>query len=174
MEKEIVNSGGISLYTLSIVVIVVAIGVVGYVGYKKKQKLKAFEKEENIEKEAQEKVKEEIRKKLIKLENDFEKKSIAYYLPTLLLDSNLEENKKDSLIAKNLYKNKRVYSQPIILWDDFTKMGEGEVLDKFLKEKIKNFKDRDKYTLKGAFETMLLKQAKQKTIDIIKREELKV
>ncbi len=114
-----------------------------------------------------------IREKLEKLEIEFHKKAINYYLPTLLLDSTLSrEERKEFLKERNHIK---VVSLERIDWSDFTITGEeGNILDKILEEKIKNFHKKDDYLLYDAFKFMLLEKAKKETEEIIKEEEKNV
>ena len=114
-----------------------------------------------------------IREKLEKLEIEFHKEAINYYLPTLLLDSNLSrEEKKEFLKERNHIK---VISLERIDWSDFTIIGEeGNIFEKILEEKIKNFHEKDDYFIKDAFKFMLLEKAKKETQQIINEKEKSV
>jgi len=114
-----------------------------------------------------------IREKIKKLEIEFHKKAINYYLPTLLLDTPLSrEERKDFLKRHN---HTKVISLERIDWSDFSITGEeGRILDKILEEKIQNFSEKDDFVIKDAFKFMLLEKAKKEAEQIIKEKEKNV
>jgi hypothetical protein len=102
--------------------------------------------------------KEEIKEIVNQIENDFEKEAIGYYLQSI--SHNYPDEKMDKLFESY----PKVYAMPIIKWDNYEKIDYKslEIRDEIVKDKIKDYQDKDKYTLLGAYENYLLEKAKNK------------
>lgn len=148
--------------------IIVASGVAGYFIYQKQREKKAFQAEEKRKKEC----KSKVQTKLLTLEEDFQNKAIAYYLPILVLESILSREEQRQLIANHLYRNQEVLAMPRIDWDEFVIVGEeGRMLDVLLEEKVDNYKEKNQYTPKDAYKNFLLENAQKEALKIIQEEE---
>ena len=112
--------------------------------------------------------KTEISEKLEKLEKNFLEIATSYYLRLQLFDSKSSIEEQEIILEDC----EEIIFLEKIKWNDFVIINEeGDILDKLLEEKIKNYSDKDKYMLQDAFNYMLIEEAKERAKEIIKEKE---
>lgn len=160
--NNISNIGNIEIASLSIGILVIG-GVIYYYYLSKNKSTK-----EVLEEVSNNKLTQEISDKLIKLEESFTNEAISYYVRFLLLDSSMTDENKTKLLSKY----KKVISLPRISWDNFSIIDEErKVLHDLLEEKVRDYEDKDKYTIRTSFNYFLLEKAEQEAKEIIKSKE---
>ena len=116
------------------------------------------------------KLKDKILEKLIKLEENFIPRATSFYLRLGLLESKFSKKKQKEILLNLDYP--KVISEPKVEWNNFLIVNEeGNILNELLKERIKNYPDKDSYTIKASFNYMLLEKAEEKAKKIIKEKE---
>ena len=114
------------------------------------------------------KLREEVLEKLKKLEDNFLKIATSYYLRLQLFDSKFSIEEQETILEDY----EEVLFLEKIKWNEFVIINEeGDILDKLLEEKIKNYSDKDKYMLQDSFNYMLIEEAKERAKEIIKEKE---
>jgi len=166
MENNITSVQAIPIETISIGIIVIGIIVIGVYKYKTNKK-----SSETSSKPNQNDLEDKIKTKLERLKEEFKQEAINYYLPTLLLDSNLSEEKREELLDEPFHTE--VLSLERIKWDKYFSItgDEGNILDELLEEEVKYFSKKDDYLLSDAFKFMLIEEAKKEAKKIIKSKE---
>lgn len=164
-ENNISNIESVSnIGNIEIVGLIISILVIGGTVYLSKNKFTKDVPEED----SNDNLRQEISDKLKKLEESFTNEAISYYVRFLLLDSSMPDENKTKLLSKY----KKVISLPEITWDNFSIIDEeGEMLNELLEEKLKDYKDKDKYTIRTSFNYFILEKSEKKAKEIIKSKE---
>jgi len=143
------------------IVLLIVLSVTLYLKYKNKITNKKIDIDNNV-------LKDEISKKLNKLEVDFMKIATAYYIRLKIMESEFSIDKEREILSKY----PKVISQPSLNWDDFTIINEeGMILNELIEEKIQDYTEKNTYTEKDSFKYLLLEKAEKQAEEIINEKE---
>jgi len=158
------------LMTITNMLTLVAIVLIGVGGYTFIQKNKT-KRENRVATLNNNKLKDEISDRLEELEKDFMDIATSYYLRLELLESDFSTKRQKEILSNY----QKVLSEPKLKWNNFVIINkDGNILNKLIEDKIKDYTDRDRYMVKDAYNYMLLSKAEKRAKKIIESRYLSV